>query len=461
MAMQGDNGAEPSNDHGDAGESFDSQHLMGVRVVVDHDPAVAAARLAEELDGELIYDRDAARTAFAARASAGRMDPVVLHEDEFDTLIAQADELGDLGTRPTVDESALAELRLLAKSLGLTDRIRVRTEVEFTETLNRRLSASSGMAVHPETIRQAALALTEAEAEVSEIEQGIAELGDRPRPEQVQLETPSVVPQMFDDEHLEQRRGRIFALSIGTIFAGIAIVLVSFGVAVVVPLVVFLLGIIVVGALMARTFSTEPRDDPDAREASALLAAATGNAERTSEAGARDRLAEDEWMGRRSQLEAARERSAEKARSARRHWETLAGADADPYDLEGVLRLHDPQFAISGVATKTSPTVRTVNAVHRKAMARWKVAWAALGYEQPPALEDFDEHITRLGGAEARAEAEKVEQRLKAAAAWTNAGATIDRPMILVEPENWLPEDELESMLRTLPAGAEVILVTR
>jgi hypothetical protein len=212
---------------------------------------------------------------------------------------------------------------------------------------------------------------------------------------------------------------------------------------------------------MARSYAGEARDDPGAREASALLASATGNAERTSEASQRDRVAEDEWMARRSQLEAARDRSVEKVRSAQRHWETLAGADADPHDLEGVLRLHDPQFVITGAATKTSPTVRTVNAVHRTAMARWKVAWAALGYEQPPALENFDEHITRLSGGGTRVEVEKVEQRLKAAEAWSNAGATIDRPLILVEPENWLPEDELEAMLRTLPAGAEVVLVTR
>ena len=54
-----------------------------------------------------------------------------------------------------------------------------------------------------------------------------------------------------------------------------------------------------------------------------------------------------------------------------------------------------------------------------------------------------------------------VEDRLKAAEAWENAGAIIDRPMILVEPESWLPEAELESMLGTLPAGAEVLIVTR
>jgi len=356
----------------------------------------------------------------------------------------------------------MAELRQLADALGRTDRIRMRTEVEFAETLNRRLSASSGMAVHPETIKQAAAAVTAAEGEVNEIDRGITELGERPRPETVELNVPQAVPQMFDDDILEQqRRSRVFALSVGAIFAGAAIVLLSFGIAIVVPVVVFLLGIIIAGAMMARSYAGGARDDPGAREASALLAAATGNAERTSEAGQRDRLAEDEWMARRSQLEAARDRSVEKVRSAQRHWETLAGADADPHDLEGVLRLHDPQFVITGAATKTSPTVRTVNAVHRTAMARWKVAWAALGYDQPPALENFDEHITRLSGAGAREEAEKVEQRLKAAEAWSNAGATIDRPLILVEPENWLPEDELEAMLRTLPAGAEVVLVSR
>jgi hypothetical protein len=460
MSIQG-NGNDPSDDHATP-ESFDAQHFMGVRVVVDPDPAVAAARLAEELGGELIFDPETARAAFALRAAAGRTDPVVLGDDEFDTLLAQADELEALGDRPAIDEGAMAELRTLADALGRTDRIRTRTEVEFTDTLNRRLSASSGMAVHPEAIKQAALLLTEAEDEVKSISAAIDELGDRPSPEQVQLDAPASVPQMFDDERLEQqRRSRVFALSVGTIFAGVALVMLSIGVTVVVPAVVFLLGIIVAGATMARSYGSETGDDQDSREASALLAAATGNVERTTEASARDRQAEDEWMARRAQLETSRERSTEKARSARQRWETLAGPDADPYDLEGVLRIHDPQFAITGAATKTSPTVRTVNAVHRKAMARWKVAWAALGYEHPPAPDEFDEHFARIGGPQVRDDAEKVDQRLKAAEAWANAGATIDRPMILVEPDNWLPEDELEGLLRTLPAGAEVILVTR
>ena len=51
--------------------------------------------------------------------------------------------------------------------------------------------------------------------------------------------------------------------------------------------------------------------------------------------------------------------------------------------------------------------------------------------------------------------------RLKAAEAWESAGAMIDRPMVLVEPEIWIDEAELESLLATLPAGVEVVVVTR
>lgn len=459
MTLQGD-GTEQNNGHGETG-SFESEYVMGVRVVIDPDPATAAARLAEELDGELIFDADAARRAFAARSAAGRTDPVVLEDDELESLVARADEL-DSERAPDVEESALFEIRELADALARTDRIRMRTEVEFTETLNRRLSASSGMAVHPETIKQAGRNVTESEAEIKQIDAAIEALGERPTPEVVEMASPEPAAALFDDSNLEsRRRARAFALAIGTIFGGVGVILLSAGVAVVVPIVVFSIGLLVTIVLIARSFMGSVEDDPDAREASALLAAATGNAQRSSEAGAAHRLAEEEWLSRRSQLEAARERAEEKVRSARRHWDGLAGPEADPYDLDAVLRVHDPQFVITDAATKTSPTVRTVNAVHRRAMARWKVAWAALGYDTPPDVADLDEELARLSGASARVEAEEVGQRLEAAQAWSDAGATIDRPMILVEPENWLPEQELESMLGLLPAGAEVILVTR
>ena len=461
MSMQGDS-AESSNGHAQAG-SFDSPHMLGVRVVVDPDPAIAGARLADELRGDLIFDVETARTAFAARADAARVDPVVLDDDELTHLLRQADEIDALETSADsgldIDDASLAELRELAAALGTTERIRTRTELEFTENLNRRLSASSGMAVHPESIKQAAAAVVDAESEVDGIDAAIAGLGERPEPEQIVLDAPTTVPEMFDDEGLErQRRSRAFALGVGTIFAGAALAMLSIGIAVIIPIAVFVAGLAIAGIVMARSYSG--RKDRGAAEASALLVAATGNAERSTEAAARDRLAEEEWLARRAQLDADRERSLERVRSARRHWETLAGPDADPHDLESVLRMHDPQFVITDAATRTSPTVRTVNAVHRKAMARWRIAWAALGYDDAPAVEDFEAQLIRLGGRSG-SQAQLVENRLKAAEAWENAGAIIDRPMILVEPEAWIDEAELESLLATLPAGVQVVVVTR
>lgn len=461
MSMQGDS-AESSNGHAQGG-SFDSPHMLGVRVVVDPDPAIAGARLADELRGDLIFDIDTARDAFAARAHAARVDPVVLDDDELNQLLRQADQIDALDDGPQsgldLDDATLAELRELAATLATTGRIRTRTELEFTDNLNRRLSASSGMAVHPESIKQAAAAVVDAEAEVDAIDATIAGLGDRPEPEQIVLDAPTTVPEMFDDEGLErQRRSRAFALGVGTIFAGAALAMLSIGVAVIIPIAVFVAGLAIAGLVMARSYSG--RKDRGAAEASALLLAATGNAERSTEAAARDRLAEEEWLARRAQLDADHERAFERVRSARRHWDTLAGPDADPHDLDSVLRMHDPQFVITDAATRTSPTVRTVNAVHRKAMARWKIAWAALGYDEAPAVEDFESQLIRLGGRSG-SQAQLVESRLKAAEAWENAGAIIDRPMILVEPEVWIDEAELESLLATLPAGVEVVVVTR
>ena len=57
------------------------------------------------------------------------------------------------------------------------------------------------------------------------------------------------------------------------------------------------------------------------------------------------------------------------------------------------------------------------------------------------------------------ATADAARERLQAARAWGDGCATIDRPIVLVEPAAWLPEETLETMLNSLPAGAEVTIV--
>src|SRR5437764_13808615 len=95
MSMQGDS-ADSSNGHAPTA-SFDSPQMLGVRVVVDPDPAIAGARLADELGGDLIFDLETARHAFAVRADASRVDPVVLGDPGLDLLVPQADEIQSLG----------------------------------------------------------------------------------------------------------------------------------------------------------------------------------------------------------------------------------------------------------------------------------------------------------------------------------------------------------------------------
>src|SRR5688500_16980835 len=137
MGMHDNDGAMQNGGHSQDGPAgpLGTPDLMGVRVVVDPDPDAAASRLAEELNGEVIRDVEHARRAFAARAVGG-----------VDAVLAHAEQASALEQGPAIGDAALAELRELADALNRTDRIRLSTEVVFTEALNRRLSSSSGVA---------------------------------------------------------------------------------------------------------------------------------------------------------------------------------------------------------------------------------------------------------------------------------------------------------------------------
>src|SRR5262249_2193467 len=68
------------------------------------------------------------------------------------------------------------------------------------------------------------------------------------------------------------------------------------------------------------------------------------------------------------------------------------------------------------------------------------------GFDDVPELA-VDDELEGLGDSvETPADASR---RLQAAQAWTEACATIDRPIVLVEPGAWLSDDELEAMLNS------------
>jgi len=327
-----------------------------------------------------------------------------------------------------VDDAAIVELQQLADQLAMTERIRSDTEAGMTESLNRRLAATSAVAIHPSTIRQAAAAVTETEAEIDKCDEEIAALGERPAPDSRPTDNSSPTEP-------QPPRGRRMVLAVGVVvlFVVAAIVLFAVGVFVVVPIAVLVVGAIATLLLIRGTRTPAP---PPSRAT----------------------MSEEEWVDQRAQIDAARQGATERLRSAHRHWESLVGPDADPHDVDDVLRVRDPQLELVGAASKESPTVRTVNAVHRRIRARWRVAWAAVGYDEPPELDDVAAHLERLRGSEAGA-AQTAQERLRAADAWAEACAVIDRPIVLVEPAVWLPAETLETMVNSLPAGAEVIVV--
>ena len=48
---------------------------------------------------------------------------------------------------------------------------------------------------------------------------------------------------------------------------------------------------------------------------------------------------EEEWLARSAHVATAREAAEERLRSARRHWESLVGSDADPHEVDELLRV--------------------------------------------------------------------------------------------------------------------------
>ena len=165
------------------------------------------------------------------------------------------------------------------------------------------------------------------------------------------------------------------------------------------------------------------------------------------------------WLATRVRLDAERDEAEERMRVARNRWHQLAGPSADPADVESIIRAHDPQLAYTDRAAETSPTVRTVAAFHRKAQARWKVLWAALGREQAPEPDDLEEVLDGILGEHRQATLEA--RRLADAEARAAAAEAVRQPLVLAEPSAWLAPSQLAQLLASVPPEGRVILIER
>jgi hypothetical protein len=421
----------------------DSGAMLGVHVVTDPDPAAAAQRMADDDDVEVVADRAHAETAFAARAGAGRTAVVVIGDRERAELEAAA----AAPRRPAVTSETLAEIRQLADELRRIERIRQRTEDRFTETLNERLADGSGLALHPDTLRAAATAVVDVEAEVEQIEAELDELSD---PVDASPTASAAVEPARTRRRSHGRTGaRIAAVGLAVVAIGIAIGTVAVGRPPAIAAVVAVVGLIV--AIVLWVGRRSHHDDDVAARLDDLTNAPPPR---------RTPVEQQNRMITLARLETTLERAQERQRSAQRHWESLAGQDANAHDIDAVLRMRDPQYVVGTAAARASPTMRTVNAVHRRALARWQLAWAGVGFDDAPNLAETEGVLRGLTAGPAT-DPGTAQAKLAAADAWAAAGATIDRTLVLVEPSKWLPAADLAALMGTLPAGAEVIVVQR
>jgi outer membrane biosynthesis protein TonB len=114
---------------------------------------------------------------------------------------------------------------------------------------------------------------------------------------------------------------------------------------------------------------------------------------RPAPAPAVDRLAEwreeqrlmAEWdEARERELASALSLAEEELRVAERHWHELAGPDADPDDVDEVVRRLDPQHQDALLLASETATVRAANVLLDRATARWIETWTRLGRPVPP-----------------------------------------------------------------------------
>jgi hypothetical protein len=354
-------------------DSIVSATRAGVQVVTAPDAAGAAIELAQRTGGEVLSDASSTAAAIAARS---------------------------------VGEAQVEELRLLARDLTRADRIRTRTRAGVTDTIARQRSGSTGIELHSSSLREAARAITDLEAELEPLQLELTSL------EQALLSSSEaqVLPAMFDDAAIEAARNRIVAVGTTIAFMGVSLMVFALSRTLLAPAIVLLIGVALAVAMLRR----------HPAEASA------------PEAEVIDVAAEERRLGRRAELTTSISSTTERMRSARRHWAALVGAGVDPRDIDTVLRSRDAQYDVSR-ATHTSPTIRMVDTLHRRAAARWRVAWAALGVDDPPAPDELDARVHAI---------------------------THDaRPLVLVDPVRWLPADRLSDLLQRLPAHVDVYII--
>jgi len=368
----------------------------GVHVLREGSPLKRAGTLAANLRGELCATLPQAEAALRERGALPRLGP-----------------------------ADLVALRALAARVARTARIAAGTRARAKHELGRRLTETgTGVAVHPDTVRERAAAVTSARVALDDaahaLEAHDAVTAERARaaadvdaaPADASVPHP-VLSAARDRAGWGARRSQ----AVGAIAAGFGvgmILLATGAVPLYVALVPALAGCVwALRHLRPEAGRGDARDDDagdDDRAAVSSRLAEVSAA--TDEAfGARRASLAD---GEQALLQARRRRCEEDLRVAERAWADLAGEDVDVSELEAVVRRFDPQHAAAERLAGETAGVRAVGAILYETLQRWTESWGSVGMDAPPpaggeaAVDDLARRISRaivlVGPAAERAE---------------------------------------------------------
>ncbi len=315
-----------------------------------------------------------------------------LHADLCATLPQADAALAQRASLPPIDVATLATLQVLSRRVARAERIAARTRERAVVDVSRRLTTSgSGIAVHPDTVRERAATLEAARARLVDAERALAEhateLADAEAAALAEASSSSADAEP-DEEAADAaevprhrragapphvRRSR----SLGALVAsfGVALLLLGLGVALWAAL-LFPLG----ASLWAmRYLRPRPGDTAEHEETASFLAEVSANTDDLF--GARRRS--QELAERTTELEVTRNRAEEDVRVAERAWQELAGADVDVADVEAVVKRFDPQHEDARLVAGETVGVRATDAVVHQFRQRWLAFWRELGMSAP------------------------------------------------------------------------------
>jgi hypothetical protein len=317
----------------------------GLHVHVDARPLVRAQQLADDLAGRLCTTTN-----------------------EADIL------LDDLSALPRLEADALRVLAALADRVAMAERIVGRTVDRAAEAVGERLSAGTGVAVHPTAVRERAATVisarevaagAEERLRLGEAEAQRAEEEEAPRTER----TPFVrlpVPVASNVDEPPARRW----WQIGR--------------------------------------RRRAADVEDTSESTSLLQQVAATTDEVFGARRAAAARNDQLL----LLRAQRDRAMEEVRVAERAWRDLAGDDPVE-DVEAVVRRFDPQLEEAREVAQDTVGVRAVSSLLTRALAQWSEGWQSYGFDEPVVepsdmraiVERGAKVVVLTGGAVGRADA--------------------------------------------------------